>query len=302
MSREQEQKVFLDNLLEHGFFIPMGEPGLFGRTSKFENIIKGLEALIVSATGEEEVTYFPPVMPRKILEKSGFMDSMPHLAGLVHCFCGNERELPQLKEKMANKEDWGQMLSMTDLSHAPAACYPLYPTLTGTLPAGGRLVHLGTTCFRHEPSPDPTRMQSFRMRELVRVDSADNVLDWRESWFERAIDFLQKLGLKPERVEASDPFFGRGGRVMANNQREQKLKFELVVRVYENGPLLAVMSLNYHQDHFGTQFEIKTADGETAHSGCMGFGLERIVLALIQRHGYGVSAWPSEVTALLGLS
>ena len=299
MTREEEQKVFLDQLVEHRFFIPMNSPCLFARTSKFENLIKGLEEFIVKATGEEEVTYFPPVMPRKILEKSGFMDSMPHLAGLVSCFCGNERSLLELKEQLAKGEDWSAFLSMTDLSHAPAACYPLYPTCTGTLPPGGRLVHLGTTCFRHEPSPDPTRMQSFRMRELVRIDTPDNVLKWRESWFERAIQFLQDLGLNPERVEASDPFFGRGGRVMANNQREQKLKFELVVKVYEAGPSLAVMSLNYHQDHFGKQFEIKTVDGETAHSGCMGFGLERIVLALIQRHGFSPDSWPKQVRELL---
>ena len=299
MSREIEQQDFLDNLVAHNFFLPMGLPGLFGRTSKFENIIKGLEAFIVAVTGEENVMYFPPVMPRKILEKSGFMDSMPHLAGVVNCYCGDEKSLPELKEKLANGEDWGKFLSMTDLSHAPAACYPLYPTCTGTLPEGGRLVHLGTTCFRHEPSPDPTRMQSFRMRELVRIDTPDRVLDWRESWFERAINFLQKLGLSPERVEASDPFFGRGGRVMANNQREQKLKFELVVKLYDNGPSLAVMSLNYHQDHFGKQFDIKTSDGETAHSGCMGFGLERIVLSLIHLHGYDVNAWPLDVKKLL---
>jgi len=301
MSREIEQKEFLDNLIEHRFFIPSSSPGLFGRTSKFENIIKGLEDFIVSATGEEEVTYFPPVMPRKILERSGFMDSMPHLAGLVHCFCGDEKQLMELKDRWAKGEDWGALLSMSDLSHAPAACYPLYPTCTGTLPENGRLVHLGTTCFRHEPSPDPTRMQSFRMRELVRLGTPDQVLQWRESWFERAINFLKQLGLTPERVEASDPFFGRGGRVMANTQREQKLKFELVVKVYENGPLLAVMSLNYHQDHFGKQFEIKTVDGETAHSGCMGFGLERIVLSLIRRHGYEPDAWPSDVKKLLAI-
>ncbi len=301
MGREQEQKAFLSLLINSGFFIASSSPGLFGRTSKFENIVKGLEAFIVEVTGEAEVAHFPPVMPRQILESSGFMDSMPHLAGLVHCFCGDEKDYQKVKARLASGEDWGDLLTLSDLSHAPAACYPLYPTCTGTLPEGGRLVHLGTTCFRHEPSPDPTRLQSFRMRELVRLDTSDNVLTWRESWFTRAIEFLQQLGLAPERVEASDPFFGRGGRVMANTQREQKLKFELTVKVYEEGPDLAVMSLNYHQDHFGKQFNIKTADGEVAHSGCMGFGIERIVLAMIKRHGPDIQRWPVSVKLLLRL-
>jgi seryl-tRNA synthetase len=299
MTREHEQDEFLTRLIDEGFFIPLGSPGLFGRSSSFEDLVKGLEDFITTTTGEKDILFFPPVMPREILEKSGFMDSMPHLAGIVHCFCGQERDIPQLRAKLVNGEDWGEYLSMTDLSHAPAACYPLYPTCTGRLPPEGRLAALSSTCFRHEPSPDPTRMQSFRMRELVRLDTSERVLAWRDSWIDRAIDFLEKLGLSPERELASDPFFGRPGRVMASSQRERELKFELVVKVYENGPPLAVMSLNYHEDHFGKQFDIQTADGQTAHSACMGFGLERIVLSLLNKHGYSLDSWPEDVLRLL---
>ena len=44
----------------------------------------------------------------------------------------------------------------------------------------------------------------------------------------------------------------------------------------------AVVSTNYHLDHFGVPFGIKTADGAVAHSACVGFGLERIALALFK--------------------
>ncbi len=61
---------------------------------------------------------------------------------------------------------------MTQVALSPAACYPVYPTCTGMVPAQGRLVTVTNWVYRHEPSPEPTRLQSFRMREFVRVGTA----------------------------------------------------------------------------------------------------------------------------------
>jgi hypothetical protein len=41
------------------------------------------------------------------------------------------------------------------------------------------------------------------------------------------------------------------------------------------------------------------AKGVVSHSGCVGFGLERIALALIRHHGFNAQAWPRDVRALL---
>ncbi len=54
-------------------------------------------------------------------------------------------------------------------------------------------------------------------------------------------------------------------------------------------------SSNYHLDHFGAGFSITTAEGETAHSACVGFGVERIALALLYRHGLEPERWPVEL-------
>ena len=45
----------------------------------------------------------------------------------------------------------------------------------------------------------------------------------------------------------------------------------------------------------------KTADGKYAHSACIGFGLERIALALFKTHGFDPDQWPSSVKNVLGL-
>jgi seryl-tRNA synthetase len=61
----------------------------------------------------------------------------------------------------------------------------------------------------------------------------------------------------------------------------------------------ACLSFNYHQDHFGTLWGIETANGETAHTACVGFGMERIALALFAHHGFDVDAWPKSLRAVL---
>ena len=100
---------------------------------------------------------------------------------------------------------------------------------------------------------------------------------------------------------ASDPFFGRGGKLLAVNQRDQRLKLEIVTPIGSDERPTAIISLNYHQDHFGAIFGIRTADGEVAHTACVGFGLERIALALYRQHGFDRAAWPPSVREALGL-
>jgi seryl-tRNA synthetase len=140
--------------------------------------------------------------------------------------------------RMCTKVVQTHLQTMTAVCLTPAACYPVYPSFTGTLPEGGRLVDMQNWVFRHEPSPEPTRMQSFRVREFVRVGTPDVVVAWRDLWLQRGLEILTSLGLPARAEVASDPFFGRGGRMLAANQREQQLKFEIVVPVIwqENRP------------------------------------------------------------------
>ena len=189
--------------------------------------------------------------------------------------------------------------TMTDLVLAPAACYAVYPAIAarGPLPAGGTTVDTGGACvFRHEQSGDPARQQMFHMREIVRIGEPSAVAAWRDAWRDRAVEILQRVGLDSELAVASDPFFGRPGRMLAASQRAQELKFELSIAVASPEPT-AVASSNYHQDHFGQIFGLRLEDGREAHSACLGLGEERIALALIAAHGMDLERWPDDVRA-----
>ena len=137
------------------------------------------------------------------------------------------------------------------------------------------------------------------MREFIRVGSNEQVIEWRNAWLERGLALLRSLRLPVVSDVANDPFFGRAGKIMAASQRDQRLKFEILVPVISAEKPTAICSFNWHQDHFSSTFGIRTSNGELASTACLGFGLERVTLALIKTHGFDPTQWPGEVRALL---
>lgn len=293
--------AFHDGLVRHGLIVPAGVDGIFGRGPVFEDVLARFDKLIlgIAEKDDAQVLLFPPTIDRSIIEKTHYMDSFPHLVGAVYSFFGKELAARQLSEQIDAGQGWGEHLSMTHVCLNPAACYPVYPTFTGTVPEDGRLVTLFAWVFRHEPSIEPTRMQAFRIREYVRCGTPQQVVDWRNMWLQRGVDLLQSLGLPARSDVAADPFFGKGGKMLATSQLEQELKFEVLVPVISEQNPTATCSFNYHQDKFGDAFDIKTPDGQTAHTACLGFGLERVTMALFQAHGFDPAAWPAAVRQLL---
>jgi hypothetical protein len=311
-AQETAAPSFRDELLAAGLLIDTGENGLYGRSQIFEDVVERLNVAIthLGADQQPEVLRFPPAMRRTDFEDSEYLKSFPNLAGTIHSFCGNDvghqRLLRALDDAMTDSDDdrsdeWMAQQKPTRVVLTPAACYPIYPVVArrGPLPADGRTIDVLSYCFRHEPSLDPGRMQMFRQREYVRLGSADQVMAFRQMWVERGSLLITLLQLPVEVDLANDPFFGRGGKIVADSQRAQALKFELLIPVADPRGKTACLSFNYHMEHFGAIWKIACEDGAVAHTGCVGFGMERITLALFRHHGLDVNAWPADVRALL---
>jgi seryl-tRNA synthetase len=299
----KSQQQFLEELIDHGHFVPGGQMGIYGRGRDFEDARNRFDEFVTrtGAADNAETLRFPPIIPRRTLEKAGYLRSFPQLCGVVYSFAGNNAAALDMAERAHRGSDWSGHLSMTDVVMVPAACYPAYPAVAqrGPMPAGGVSLDLGASyVFRNEPSGDPARLQMFHQREMVRIGEEADIVAWREKWMQRAKFIFEKCGLEATLGVASDPFFGRGGKLMATSQRDQCLKFEALVPIASAEPT-AVASFNYHRDHFGSSFGIQFSDGRVAHSACLGFGLERITLALFRAHGMDTRAWPREVRCCL---
>jgi seryl-tRNA synthetase len=285
-------------------FGPMGVDGVYARTGLYEKVVDSLASLITRhREPDTEVFRFPPVMSRRILEKSGYLKSFPHLLGCVSCLQGSEAEIRSVIDESGAGGEWLDALAPADLVLSPASCYPIYPLAAqrGPVPSRGLLFDVAADCFRREPSRDLDRLQSFRMREYVCIGTPEQVADFRKRWMTRAPGIVAQLGLQYRLDQASDPFFGRGGVLIARAQIEQSLKFELLIPVRSAEDPTACMSFNYHRDHFGTVWGLHGAAGDVSHTGCVAFGMDRLALAMFATHGVDLAKWPNSVLTALQL-
>ena len=231
-----EQAGYLRDLLASGLLVETGVAGVYGQGADFVEVREAFSRAItrVATPDRAEAMRFPPLLPRQQIETNGYLGSFPHLAGSIFSFEGTDAQALELEARAARHEDWSELQSMTDLVLLPAACYPIYPEIAkrGPLPRGGATIDTGSSwVFRREPSDDPARMQIFHMHELVRIGDPDDVAAFRDDWLVRAVELFRRLGIEASSELATDPFFGRVGRMLAANQRAQELKFELVAMI-----------------------------------------------------------------------
>ena len=286
-------------------FSCMAINGVYARTGAYESVVNGLANFISTfREADMEVLRFPPVMSRAHIERHGYLKSFPNLLGCVCGLHGTESEVEAAAGRYYKGEDWTTSLAPNDLVLTPAACYPVYPIVSarGPVPDGGLRFDVAADCFRREPSKDIDRLQSFRMREYVCIGKPEQIVEFRERWTATAKSIADRLGLAYMVDQASDPFFGRTGQMVAVAQFQQALKFELLVPVRSLDKPTACMSFNYHLDHFGKTWDLVDSKGEACHTGCVAFGMDRLAVAMFAFHGADLAKWPQDVREILELA
>ena len=288
-------------LLGAGLLVATRTDGVYHRSGDFEGVLQGVERYAACQRTDDTAPrrWFPPVMAREDFLRTDYVRSFPDLVGSIDVFTGGDKEHKELLAELEAGHDWTLALDPAEVVLSSSICHSLYGTLPTEIPAPGLLHECCGFAFRHEPSIDPARMQSFRMYEFVLVGTPAQALAHRDLWLQRGLDSLAALGLPVRSDAANDPFFGRVGRMLAANQLTAELKYEVVLDLTDAKPT-AIASANYHEDHFGLPFDLRTPDGQVAHSACFGYGLERITLGLFATHGLSLADWPGEVRSLLG--
>jgi seryl-tRNA synthetase len=161
-----------------------------------------------------------------------------------------------------------------------AACYPVYRHLRDQVLDQVHVVTTVQRCFRNEARyTGLARLLGFTMREIVFIGSAADVQHRLRAWRAWIGKFAARCGVPLSVQVASDPFFAAdGGRARMQQLFPVKEEF-----VFEGA--VAVASVNLHRNFFAERWNIRTADGAWAATGCVAFGLERWLHALQACHG-----------------
>jgi seryl-tRNA synthetase len=211
---------------------------------------------------------FPSVLAHATLHRAGYFDAFP---GAATALAAGAYWMP------------------------PAVCYHAYEMLAERRIESPLRLTAAQTCFRESDRSGGAagRLWEFTMREVIFIGPAEWVAAERDVWTSRIAEFASRLHLTGSVVPATDAFFGPVGRGKQLLQQVKGLKQEL--RLDIGAETMAVASFNLHETFFGRRFGIALGDGTDAHSGCVAFGLERWVLALMQQRG------PEAAAALSGI-
>jgi seryl-tRNA synthetase len=246
--------------------------------------------------GAEEEDY-PVLLEPSVLARAGYLSSFPHSVCLVSHLVEDFDAIEAFR--VANTDS--DSLRVPDagaLTHEgaalrPAVCLPVYRALEGSaLPRGGLAITTAGRTFRYESRnmEGIQRLWDFSMREIVFAGSAEDVEERRARAVGAVTSLMEAWDLSSRLVSASDPFFATVRGTKALWQRTRALKHEVLVDV--GSGTVAAGSINCAGTLFGDAFHIRTDGGETATTACVGFGLERLVLALFSQHGFDPARWP----------
>ena len=271
-------------------------PGLIGLRGDALALLESIEDAVIDIAHAEAADEWrvPPGIPLATLARAEYFRSFPHWLTAASHLAENERDLRRVAESDNPAAEAAASLAPADAALLPAVCYHCYARLAGATIDDSAVITAQQLCWRHEGDrlAPLERGWAFAMREIVCIGAASDVRGFLARGQTRALRLAITLGLAAGIVEAEDPFFAPTARGKALLQRVKGLKRELVLPIGD-GRTIAVASVNDHETFFGGAFDIRLASGQHASTGCVAFGIERWLLAVLAAFGPNASQWPS---------
>ena len=286
------------------------QPGFYTLQGDFLRVFQAINRATLDIAGvvgaiEQE---HPAVWPVRLFKMIDYFHEFPHQMILCAPVKDDFAARSQFSKLYAKDQDFETVPMdglMADASYGlqPAVCDCCYYGLEGARTHTDRFYTTVNKVFRNERSATNRldRLTNFSVRDIMFVGSEAFVLEARERLIELLSRLLQQLQVHARIETANDPFFANDAAMKSVFQNAHRLKYELLARVPHLDRDIAVGSINLHTDFFGKAFDIRMADGSTAHSGCIGVGMERMTYALFCQHGPDLAAWPAGLRDFLQL-
>lgn len=292
-----------DTLIERGIAYEAGEGQVgFGEPliSLIAYLDRRVQEIALAMPNAQEYQY-PTLLPTSVLDAFGYFGSFPHFAMFVTRL-HNDMDVYRAfrAEYDANGGITSSLFTHTynhDYCLPPTMCYHTYHQLRDSTVAQNRVVTAKGKSFRFEAKyyRGLERLWDFTIREIVFLGTKEFVLECRQNFMQASFALMDELGLQGFCEVANDPFFvaqDTAGKIF--NQRMMELKYELRLNV-DPERTIAAASFNFHENFFGETFHITQQDQSPILTGCVGFGLERLVYAFLCQYGLDERNWPQSL-------
>lgn len=272
-----------------------GVYGLKGKAIWLYNFFeKQFEELALSLSAKKRS--YPNLLPISQYKKTGYLKNSPQYA----IFCSNVHENVQVLEELdglVGKVELKEKLNTPLYALSPSACFHTYIELENKHLERNSIFTFTQNVFRNEGRLNYSelgRFQDYHVREIVFVGDELFVNTVRSQIIDNVIELIEKWKLNGKIAVASDPFVVPKMQKYKKIQIMEESKYECLINVSENKEI-AVASFNLHGTAFSYPFNFTVEGCENTVTGCVGFGLERWVLAFLSQYGDDVNGWPDSI-------
>ncbi len=270
----------------------------------FEALDRTLLAFAETLGARKEL--YPSTVRTQSLLDSGYLKQSPHLAFFVAPAHADKNALLALADasilSRESREQTLKQLGVPDQILSPTVCYHCFEARKGGVQKPG-IVTAINKCYRHEPVDVQglERLTTYWMREIIVFGTPEDVNRILGEVCDFTMGLLENLGCQYDLTTASDPFFTDMAAGKRMFQAAFDLKRELKSKAY-GGKDISIASFNNHQKSLVQSFGIQSPGMENFASGCIGFGMERMLYCIFSQLGPDTAKWPEGARKALGLS
>lgn len=261
-----------------------------------------LDQLLLMMLSNDSVIYkkYPTLLGFKTLFDTRYLFTSPQYIHTVSNFM-EDFDIYSKAESAYKNHNIRGIIKEPSYSLSPSACFHLYEEIRNQTMENRRIYSMRQNVFRNEGRLNwggLDRLRDYNVREIVFIGSHDFVLSYREKIIQATISLMKILNIAYEIRSASDSFIMPHMQTYKTIQNINKVKYELRLKTGINSSI-ACASFNLHGISFSEKFGFSVKSLEKTESGCIGFGLERLMVAFLCQHGCNPKQWPELIRKVI---
>lgn len=242
-----------------------------------------------------EKTY-PAMLPLTGYAMTGYLKKSPQYA----IFCSPIEESMEVLENTNKAVSEGNVKGIEkepEFALSPSACFHAYLEYENQTFSHNTILTFKQNVFRNEGRfnfSEIGRLIDYHVREIVMVGTEAFVNSRREEFMELTKNFMNEINLDGSIRVSTDSFIIPKMQIYKKIQKIDKSKFETQLFI-NKGKSISTASFNLHGKAFTDPFNISVKKTKETVTGCVGFGLERWVLAFVAQYGWDEKNWPESI-------
>lgn len=285
------EKDVYEQMIAAGWIVPY-EKGLVGYGAGFSKVLKLFDQIVLQWAQEYNATEYtyPDLINIDTLNQYNYLKEFPQHIMFSSPLRHSKKILEDFSDHVGDKKIFTQdYISRPVHANKLAVCPHVYKQLEGKEIDTEQMIVISTVgkCKRYEAANmnKMERLLDFTMREVVLVGDGEEIVRIRKEFIDKVIDLMDFLDVSYNIKPASDPFFMSEANPKMLLQKKFNLKYELNMILPYNNSEMSAGSFNVHKGHFSECFHISGKGGKEVNTGCIAFGYERLVYALLCQYG-----------------